>query len=726
MRALVSRPRDDAERIAAPLRALGVEVINEPLLVIVPVAGPNVDLKDVQALLMTSANGARALSSAIDQRDIPVFAVGDQTARAAHDLGFKRVESAGGDVVKLAELVRQRLNPTDGVLLHAAGSVQAGDLAGALSAHGFQVRIVRLYESRPTAALSKATQTALRTGAIDAAFFFSPRTARTFVEHVHKAELVEAMAGLTAFALSPAVARELDPVLSGRIRVAEQPTQEALLDVFKADLKEVPLKQPENAQKGAPTQTSGTDRSAGSSATSTPNPGTPAQPAATGTPSSEAPAKAETPDVPKSATGTGTEAAKAPASTAAKTTAHEDGAHEDRAHEDRAHDDGDGLYAGSAGHTPSKAKGHPARSEEEQADHRTMRSATYWMVILIVLGAVGYGSMPWWRDTVPAQLQGFLPAYPEAVEPASVAALRARVDTLSDALEDLRASVGDAARTADEALAAATGDELGGMVDSAAVEALRDRLAGLEQRLTEQSASGTGGSSNEATSAAMVASASRLDSLEGDLETAQGDVAALGDRIGVIETDLATAQATLASDQTHTVGLLLSIGLLRDRVNTGEPYADALAAVVAIGPGETAVDDMDTLAAHAGTGVMTVVDLRRAFDGIKDLAARRTVVPEGDSWWSGMVSSLMDSITVRRKDEVIAGGGLAALSSAEVLLAENNLTGAIGALSKLDGDAAKVVADWMADAQARASADAALASLNAAALAQVGQGPLTE
>jgi len=752
MRVLVSRPRDDAERIAAPLRALGVDVVNEPLLVIVPVAGPDVDLQGVQALLMTSANGARALSSAIDQRDIPVFAVGDQTARAARELEFKRVESAGGDVVKLAELVRQRLKPTDGVLLHAAGSVQAGDLAGALSAHGFQVRIVRLYESRQTAALSKATQTALRTGAIDAAFFFSPRTARTFVEHVHKAELVEAMAGLTAFALSPAVARELDPVLSGRIRVAEQPTQEALLDVFKADLKEVPLKQPENAQKGAPSQTSGMDRSAGSSATSTPNPGTSAQPTTAGDPASKAPpkdaakapTKTETPDAPKPATetaaGTATEAAKAPASaatemkdaedrdaedkaaedTVAEDKAAEDKAAEDKAAEDKAHDDGDGLYAGSAGHRPSKAKGHAARSEEEQADHRTMRSATRWLALLIVLGAVGYGSMPWWRDNVPAQFQGFLPAYPEAAEPASVAALRTRVDTLSDALEDLRASVGDAARTADEALTAATGDELSSMVDSAAVEALRDRLARLEQRLTEQTASVTGGS-NEA-----AVSAGRFDALEDTLETAQSDVAALGGRMEAIETDLAAAQAALAGDQTRTVGLLLSIGLLRDRVNTGQPYSDALAAVAAIGPGDAAVEDMDILGAHAGTGVMTVVDLRRAFDGIKELAARRTIVPEGDSWWSDMLPSLMDSITVRRKDEVIAGGGLAALSSAEVLLAENNLLGAIEALSKLDGDAAKVVADWMADAQARASADAALASLNAAALAQVGQGPLTE
>ncbi|KAA5606967.1 hypothetical protein F1188_03385 [Roseospira marina] len=731
MRALVSRPRDDAERIAAPLRALGVDVVAEPLLVIVPVAGPNIDLRDVQALLMTSANGARALASAIEERDIPVFAVGEQTARAAQSLGFARVESAGGDVNTLAALVRQRLTPTDGPLVHAAGSVQAGDLAGALTAEGFQVRIARLYDARPTAALSRETQASLRAGAIDAAFFFSPRTARTFVEHVRKADLVGAMTSLTAYALSPAVARELAPILSGRVRVADQPTQDALLDVFKADLKEAALKQPENAQKGTPIPDSGPDRPVDSSAPDTPETLTPETDGpTTGAPKTEgsdsAAEESRETEGAHSTTGDDAQTGQVTAedtpadATPAETPPADDDPHVD----DKGLDDGDGVYAGSAGNGESVKPDTLVASAQEQADHHTMRSVVRWLVILIVLVAIGFGTMPWWRDSVPAPLQALLPELPASADSTAVTDLQSQVDALSQALETLRGSVATAIDTAEQARQAAESGSGAPGVDPAAVNALRDRLTALEDRLTQQAATGTGG--NEATAAVTGMSSERLDSLAADAAALQNDLASLTDRLDTLEQDIAPLLDAQDNGQARAVGLLLSVGLLRERINAGEPYDEALAAVTAVGPGESVASDMDTLSAHAETGVPTIPELRRAFDDIVDLAARRTIVPEGDGWWTDTVSSLMDSVTVRRKDEVVAGGGLSALSSAEVLLAEDDVTGAVEALSNLEGDAAKVVADWMADAKARASVDAALASLNAAALARIGGGPTTE
>ena len=50
-----------------------------------------------QAILVTSANGARALAEASEQRSKPIFAVGDTTASTAEGLGFHSVASASGD-----------------------------------------------------------------------------------------------------------------------------------------------------------------------------------------------------------------------------------------------------------------------------------------------------------------------------------------------------------------------------------------------------------------------------------------------------------------------------------------------------------------------------------------------------------------------------------------------------------------------------------------------------
>ena len=92
LRALVTRPEEDARAIAAELRAQGIETILAPMLSIVQRRDPKIDLSGIQALLFTSANGVRAFAAASGARDLPVFAVGDATAGAARNAGFKNVE----------------------------------------------------------------------------------------------------------------------------------------------------------------------------------------------------------------------------------------------------------------------------------------------------------------------------------------------------------------------------------------------------------------------------------------------------------------------------------------------------------------------------------------------------------------------------------------------------------------------------------------------------------
>lgn len=105
MRALITRPREDAEALVAELNAAGIETFVEPLLNITTIAAAVAKLDKVQAILLTSRNGARALAEATEQRDAPIYAVGDATADAARELGFANVESASGDSAALAQLI---------------------------------------------------------------------------------------------------------------------------------------------------------------------------------------------------------------------------------------------------------------------------------------------------------------------------------------------------------------------------------------------------------------------------------------------------------------------------------------------------------------------------------------------------------------------------------------------------------------------------------------------
>jgi uroporphyrinogen-III synthase len=232
MRALVTRPREESEALAAALAARRIEALIEPLMEIHFLAPRALDLRRVQAILCTSANGVRALARATGERGVPLFAVGDATAARARAEGFATVESAGGDVNDLVRLTTGRLRSQEGPILQVSGHVVAGDLAGELRTQGFTVTRSVLYEARPVETLSPMTVGALCSGAIAFALFFSPRTAAVFARLVAGAGAADCCRKITAFSISSAA----DTALAGlpwRDRVvAERPDQSALLEAL--------------------------------------------------------------------------------------------------------------------------------------------------------------------------------------------------------------------------------------------------------------------------------------------------------------------------------------------------------------------------------------------------------------------------------------------------------------------------------------------------------------
>jgi len=234
-RALITRPREDAQGLARALEARGLEVQLEPLLDIVLRQGIALPLDGVQGFLATSANGVRALAANGAPRDLPLWAVGAATADCAKALGFSIVDRAGGDVSALADLVMDRVDPGAGALLHAAGSALAGDLSGMLGAQGITVRRLTLYDARPVEAFSPALIAALDADAMGLALFFSPRTAATFARLMDVAGRGDACRAISAYALSRAVAERLAVLPWRQVRIAREPDQAALLAVIDAD-----------------------------------------------------------------------------------------------------------------------------------------------------------------------------------------------------------------------------------------------------------------------------------------------------------------------------------------------------------------------------------------------------------------------------------------------------------------------------------------------------------
>jgi len=238
MQALLSRPREESQSLAAALAVRDVGTVIEPMMEVHYCVAPALDLATVQAILCTSANGVRALARVTGERGRPLLAVGEATASRARAEGFTSVASADGAVTDLVRLAAARLRPQNGRLLQVAGNVVAGDLVGALRAHGFVIERRVLYEARPVERLSTAALSALRGRTIDFALFFSPRTAAIFVRLAGIAGVAGCCRTITSLAISAAA----DAVLTGLPwrdrRVAERPNQPALLDTLDAVLAE--------------------------------------------------------------------------------------------------------------------------------------------------------------------------------------------------------------------------------------------------------------------------------------------------------------------------------------------------------------------------------------------------------------------------------------------------------------------------------------------------------
>jgi uroporphyrinogen-III synthase len=233
MRVLITRPEREATTLATALGERGHAPVMAPLFRL-DILHPPADFADAlaacQAVLLTSANGARALAEASPQRAKPVLAVGDTTATTAEGLGFTTVTSAAGDGTALVELVRQRLDAKAGSLIHVSGTEVAVDLAELLAGDGYVVRRFALYEAREETALPESARAALQARALDVATFFSPRAAAAFAKLVDDAELGDTLHDVTAVAISPAALAPLADLPFKAQMAAVRPTRQAVLD----------------------------------------------------------------------------------------------------------------------------------------------------------------------------------------------------------------------------------------------------------------------------------------------------------------------------------------------------------------------------------------------------------------------------------------------------------------------------------------------------------------
>ena len=237
MKMLVTRPEPDAQSTMARLDALGIEAVVAPVMVRQTLDASLPPSNGFTAMVLTSANAVRALAdrNALEQyRHLPVFAVGDRTAREATEAGFERVSSAAGafqDLVNAMTIARMR-----GPIFYPTGKHQSADLAKALAPLGVMVATAKVYDMVAIDALPEPVLAALGEG-IGAVLAYSRRSAEIFASLAADMPR-DRRSSLAMLCLSEAVAEPLLEARFSRISLADRPDEDAMMSLALAFARE--------------------------------------------------------------------------------------------------------------------------------------------------------------------------------------------------------------------------------------------------------------------------------------------------------------------------------------------------------------------------------------------------------------------------------------------------------------------------------------------------------
>ncbi|MBT7449974.1 MAG: hypothetical protein HN793_04025, partial [Rhodospirillaceae bacterium] len=393
-----------------------------------------------------------------------------------------------------------------------------------------------------------------------------------------------------------------------------------------------------------------------------------------------------------------------------------------------------------------------AGSQQKPAAQRVKKSGGFgrfvtYMVLLIVIVAAAFGTMPWWYGRMPTMVQNWVPETlrpPTAQVPGTVVAditsLQQRLAATDAEVASLRLAIQSTPQSAAPNTQA---------VDSA-VAALQQRLAALESRPAQissgSSATGINGDAVTALGNAAANQAQQLASVTARIatvEAALGNAAqldAVADRVDALEdrsadaatvlalaariTQVEAAADSLVKEQTGAVGLLLAVSQLQDATSNGRPFALELETVQAFAAKQDRLSiDTTDLTHHRSAGVSTRAVLRQEFDRLAPVVVRAGLLPtDTASWLQRTLDSIFSVINVRRLDDDGSAAVGAIVTRMERALDVGNLEAAITASNDLSGLAAETISPWLTKARATASVERAVTTLSTQAIAQINAG----
>ncbi|WP_139974825.1 MULTISPECIES: uroporphyrinogen-III synthase [Brucella/Ochrobactrum group] len=230
-RVLVTRPQPACSQTAAELASRGYEPVLLPLSRTVALSFALPD-GPFAALTVTSANALHhmKLERLRPFLGLPLFAVGQGTARAARKAGFGQVIDGGGDAVRLAATMRRFL-PERSRILYLAGRVRQPVFEDEVRAAQLDMHVADVYDTETVSYSASALLKVLDGAPFVAVMLYSGIAATSFVEAMR--EIEPPFSERTRFlCISDRVADRLPARWRANALVPNQPDEDGLFRLF--------------------------------------------------------------------------------------------------------------------------------------------------------------------------------------------------------------------------------------------------------------------------------------------------------------------------------------------------------------------------------------------------------------------------------------------------------------------------------------------------------------
>jgi len=230
------------------------------------------------------------------------------------------------------------------------------------------------------------------------------------------------------------------------------------------------------------------------------------------------------------------------------------------------------------------------------------------------------------------------------------------------------------------------------------ISALSETVSGMETRLTEvEKRPITGGSST----AAVAAYERELAALQASVEKQRSEIE------GLIDNALSVEEAT--ADAARNATLQGALTRITAAINGGKPFASALADLQANGLNDIPAALTET----SENGVVTLINLQPRFPDAARAALSDARASGSDETTGGGVGGFLRRQLGARSVAPREGTDPdAVLSRAEAAVRDGRLTDALAELDTLPEISQSAMEDWLADARARQSAEAAAEELS--------------